>query len=84
MPRYFFDTLDRGFHYDDEGVDCDDSEAACALAMCTLPEIARFAIPSNGDDQAFTVSVRDESDVIVYTATLTFAGVRLNGAASAD
>lgn len=67
MPRYFFDTHDRSFVRDDEGQECDDFEAARVLAMHTLPEIARFAIPSDGDNQAFTVLIRDESSVIVCT-----------------
>ena len=46
--------------------------------MATLPEIARFLIPSDGDNQAFTVLVRDEGNSIVYTATLTFAGLKLS------
>lgn len=81
MPRYFFDISDRGFHRDEEGSECADYEGARALAMRSLPEIARFAIPSDGDNQAFTVLVRDEAGTVVYTATLTFAGVRLNNAA---
>lgn len=79
MPRYFFDIHDRDFHQDTEGNECDDADAARLLAMRTLPEIGRFAIPSDGDNQAFMVLVRDEGGVIVYTATLTFAGLRLDG-----
>lgn len=82
MPRYFFDISNRSFHRDEEGSDCANFEAARALAMRSLPEIARFAIPGDGDNQAFVVLVRDEAGTVVYTATLTFAGVRLNDAAS--
>ncbi|QGY05921.1 hypothetical protein MMSR116_31530 [Methylobacterium mesophilicum SR1.6/6] len=78
MPRFFFDIHDRGFHRDNEGSECDDVDAARVLAMQTLPEIGRFAIPSDGDNQAFIVLVRDEVGAIVYTATLTFAGLRLD------
>ena len=60
--------------------------AASFGAMATLnlwfgieAPIGRFAIPSDGDNQAFMVLVRDEGGVIVYTATLTFAGLRLDG-----
>ena len=82
MPRYFFDISDRSFHRDEEGSECEDFGAARELAMRSLPEIARFAIPSDGDNQAFVVLVRDEAGAVVYTATLTYAGVRLNGAAN--
>lgn len=78
MPRYFFDFHDGESHRDDHGTLCADLEAARREAMLTLPEIARFSIPSGGDDQAFTVAIRDESDAVVYTASLTFAGARLN------
>ena len=78
MPRYFFDFQDGEFHRDDHGTQCADLEAARREAMLTLPEIARFAIPSGGDDQAFFMSIRDESGAVVYTASLTFAGLTAN------
>ncbi len=85
MPRYFFDVHDHGgFHRDDEGTECVDLEKARQEARHALPEIARFAIPSDGDQQAFTVLVRLEgSEAVVYTATLTYAGLTLNGEAGA-
>ncbi|MBB3903984.1 hypothetical protein GGR33_003498 [Methylobacterium brachythecii] len=43
--------------------------------MHSLPEIARDEIPKDGDQQAYTVLVRDEHNLTVYTATLTFAGL---------
>ena len=78
MPRYFFDIHDGRFERDDEGTECSDYEAARQQAMTTLPEIARWLIPTDGNNQAFTVLVRDEGGSIVYTATLTFAGLRLS------
>ncbi|MBB2964462.1 DUF6894 family protein [Methylobacterium sp. R2-1] len=78
MSRYFFDTHDGVFHRDDEGSECTNFETARTEAMTCLPEIARWSIPTGGDNRAFTVMVRDESGAIVYTATLTFAGLRLN------
>jgi hypothetical protein len=77
VPRYFFDIHDREFRRDAEGTECADLEAVRREAMGSLPEIARWAIPSDGDTQAFTVLVRDEAGALVYTATLTFAGLRL-------
>ncbi len=86
MPRYFFDvhTGNRhsGFERDEEGTVCPDFEAARVQAMTTLPEIGRWEIPRDGDKQAFTLLVRNETGSIVYTATLTFAGLRSNGEAS--
>lgn len=85
MPRYFFDVHNgnrhRGFERDDQGAECADFKAARAQAMATLPEIARLEIPEDGDKQAFMVLVRDEGRAIVYTATLTYAGLRLNNEA---
>jgi hypothetical protein len=81
VPRYFFDLHDGEFHRDDHGTLCADLDAARREAMLTLPEIARVAIPSGGDDQAFTMSIRDESGAVVYTASLTFAGLTSNSAA---
>ena len=85
MPRYFFDVHNGsrhdGFERDEEGTDCSDFEAARVQAMATLPEIGRREIPRDGDQQAFTVLVRNETGSIVCTATLTLAGLRLNGEA---
>lgn len=79
VPRYFFDTHDGQHVIDDEGIEFVDIDAACAQAMRYLPEVGRWEIPKDGDKQAFTVLVRDETNTVVYTATLTFAGVRLDG-----
>lgn len=84
MSLYFFDIHDREFRRDDEGTECAGFDAARREAMISLPEIARFAIPSNGDNQAFTMLVRDEGGAVVYTATLTFAGLRLSNPAAAE
>lgn len=46
--------------------------------MISLPEIARWIIPSDGDNHAFTVPVRDEGEAVVDTAPLTFAVLRLD------
>lgn len=83
MPRYFFDIHDGQFQPDTEGTECADFEAARREAMVSLPEIARWIIPSDGDNQAFTVLVRDQGGAVVYTATLTFAALRLDGAPTA-
>ena len=76
MARYFFDIHDgRSFIRDSEGTDCATPDALKDEAMNVLPMVARDVIPTDGDKQAFTVLVRDENNVTVYTATLTFAGL---------
>ncbi|SDA28891.1 hypothetical protein SAMN02799622_04365 [Methylobacterium sp. UNC378MF] len=49
--------------------------------MIARPDVARREIPSDGDRQTDTVIVRDEARVPVYTATLTFTGLRSGEAA---
>jgi hypothetical protein len=76
VPRYFFDIHDgSALMRDAVGSEwgCDDQIRR--EAMRTLPAIARDMIPKDGDRQAFTVLVRDENNLTVYTATLTFAGL---------
>lgn len=76
MARYYFDIHEgRSFIRDSEGTDCAGVDALRVEAMNVLPTIAKDVIPTDGDRQAFTVSVRDENNVTVYTATLTFAGL---------
>ena len=75
MARYFFDFFDGTVMRDPVGYECAGYEDIRHEVMKALPEIAKGAIPQDGDKQAFTVSVRNESNLTVYTATLTFAGV---------
>ena len=76
MARYYFDIHDgQALIRDTEGSECIDGDAVRQEAMGTLPAIARDVIPTDGDKQAFTVSVRNEDNIKVYTATLTFAGL---------
>lgn len=66
MPRYYFDIHDgRSLMRDERGEGCDGKAAIRRLAMETLPQIACDEIPKDGDGQAYTVLVRDESDVTV-------------------
>ena len=70
MPRYFFDLTDRqGFHRDEFGVECASAQEARDQAVCLLPDIARSEMP-NGDRHDIRVQMRDESEVVVYDATL--------------
>ena len=77
MARYFFDIHSRDLSRDEDGVECSSIAEIRQEAMHSLPEIARDLIPQDGDRQSFTVLVRNEKNVTVYTATLTFAGVWL-------
>ena len=77
MARYFFDFFDGTVMRDPVGYECAGPEDIRHEVMKALPEIAKGAIPQDGDKQAFTVSVRNESNLTVYTATLTFAGIWL-------
>ena len=77
MPRYFFDVFDGGAYRDDVGFDLEDDDAVRTEAMKALPDIARDAIPRDGDKQGYMVMVRDQNGKSVYSATLSFAGVWL-------
>lgn len=78
MPRYFFDHYANGQRTtDEEGVECADLSAVRLEAMRALPSIAKEEIASDGDRQAYSVHVVDEAGKPVYSATLTFAGLRL-------
>lgn len=66
---------------EESGTACADLEAARREAMIARPDVARWEIPSDGDRQTYTVIVRDEARVPVYTATLIFTGLRLGEAA---
>ena len=78
MPRYFFDIHDGSSLVRDAcGTECAGREDVRHEAMQALPAIARDEIPRDGDCQAFTAIVRDEANVTVYTATVTFSGLWL-------
>lgn len=74
VPRYFFDIHDGDFIRDDEGTECADFEQVREKVMASLPEMASWIVPSDGDNQAVIVKVRDEEGSQVYTATLSFVG----------
>lgn len=78
MPRYFFDIRDDAFTRDEDGIECADFAAVCREAKRTLPDIARDVLPKDGEQHSISVIVRDERDHPVYTATLTFTGLKLS------
>ncbi|WP_336491111.1 DUF6894 family protein [Methylobacterium nigriterrae] len=77
MPRYFFDVHDGGPEFDDTGTELSGPDEARQKAKRLLPDIAREEILANGDQRTFTVMVKDENSHPIYSATLTFAGLRL-------
>jgi hypothetical protein len=81
VPRYYFDINDGELQRDEEGLECADLEAAREKVIASLQDVAGLISPSDGDNQAISVAVRGEDGSLVYEATLTFTGSRLNQAA---
>jgi hypothetical protein len=78
MPRYFFDHLVNGCHQmDDIGQELCSLEQVRIEVMRALPSIAENEVHKGADQQTYTVLVRDDARQPVYTATLTFTGLRL-------
>lgn len=79
MALYFFDFINHAAtQRDDTGTECASIDDVRRAARETLPHIAKDEIPTDGDRRFFTVVARDESGRAVYTATLAFAGMRLD------
>ena len=79
MPHYYFDIHRNGeVIVDNEGQELPDAEAVRKEAMAVMPEIAADAIPADGDRQNFVVVARDETGKPVYTATLSYVGLKLD------
>jgi hypothetical protein len=79
VPRYYFDVHDGELQLDEEGLECENVEAARDRVMASLSDVAELITSNDGDNQAVTVTVRDEEGSQVYAGTLTFAGSRLDG-----
>lgn len=85
MARYFFDINDgKTFWRDADGGEFHGFSDIRREAMLALPEIAKDKIPKDGDKQAYTVVVRDENNITVYTGILTFAGLWMGDVAIPD
>ena len=79
MALYFFDiTIHVPISNDDIGTECADIEEVRRQACHALPAIAKDEIPQDGDRRFFTVVARDADGHAVYTATLAYAGMRLD------
>jgi hypothetical protein len=70
MPRFFFD-IDDGERQsrDREGTEMRSPEEARRAAIGILPDIAREELP-DGNRRTFVCRVRDQSDALIFTATL--------------
>ena len=77
MPRYFFDVHDSFVSYDDTGVELQGLHEVRQSALRALPAIAADEIPMGGDRRHFTVLVKDDAGLPVYSATLSFIGMWL-------
>lgn len=75
MPRYFFDIHDGALRRDEVGVVCDSLGELRREAKRILPDLAGDEIPPGGDATAYTVLVRDDRELVIYTATLSFKGI---------
>ena len=77
MPRFFFDIHDGDTCVDEQGLVFPDLDAAIGEAVRGLPQLAAHKIPGGDDHRHFTVVVRDEDGRPLYTAALTYVGLRL-------
>jgi hypothetical protein len=72
VPRFFFDIHDDIDLIDNVGMDFPNLVAARSQAALALSEFAKEALPGNGPDKQFTVTIRDEHGKVVLTCTLVF------------
>lgn len=78
MALYFFDIYDdQNLRVDEVGVDLASAEQACEEARQSLSDIAGDEIHEGVERRSFLILVRNEQKVPIYTATLTFTGLRL-------
>jgi hypothetical protein len=74
MPIFYFDINDgSGNVHDDEGCELKNRSEARTSAMEVLASVARD-IESDSNDRAFTASVRDHTDKIIFEAKLSLIG----------
>jgi hypothetical protein len=80
MPRYFFDIHDGDTCVDEHGMQLPNLDAAIDEAIRSLPNIAAHEIPVGDDRRHFTMVVRNSRNQPVYTAALSYVGIRLTPA----
>ena len=79
MTRIFFDVQRNGVVMRDEvGQDMPDVEAVRAEAMSSLPSIAQSELETDGDRQDFVVIARNEAGKTIYSASLSYVGLKLS------
>lgn len=80
MPRYFFDIVENGRTFrDEEGLELDGPEEACAEAEKALPPMARDLAPPQmepalDDEPDYAIEIRDEAGHYVARITAPPAG----------
>lgn len=73
MPRYFFPSWDAdSFVPDDQGLELEGLEQACALARIALAEIARDLLAGLAGDRVMRIQVLDEDRRVLAELRLTF------------
>lgn len=73
VPRFFFDIQDGSeTQPDDTGLNLADASQARKVAISTLPDVARTALP-DGDHHEFIATVRDETGRQIFRATLSLS-----------
>lgn len=78
MPLYFFDIHQDGKTQKDAlGTDFETLDEARAAAVRFLPDVVKEGLSEDDDQRSFAVLVTDESGRPVYSATLSFTGLRL-------
>jgi len=83
MPRFFFDIDDgESRETDGRGSELLNAQAARNAAIAILPDVAREELP-DGDRRTFMCKVRDESDNVIFIATLSLVAEWINRGVSA-
>lgn len=73
MPRYFFDVHDgQRLTVDTVGTELPDHAVAHDEATRTLSEIGAEEIPGDGPHREFSITVRDDSRLVLFELRLTF------------
>ncbi|WP_409566422.1 DUF6894 family protein [Methylobacterium sp. E-065] len=74
MPRYYFDVSDGDrLSRDTIGTDCEDTASVCSITAQSLSEIGRDSLFRGSAQQSIMAIVRDEQNITVCTAMLSFS-----------
>jgi hypothetical protein len=73
MPRFYFDHRDGDrVSRDDSGLEFKTAEAAKEMAKRALGELAKDALPEDGDRE-LSIEVSDENHIHLFRLALTFS-----------